>query len=287
MSDRVYQLEHSEEVLHNVHAEESCKPPCAIHSKTDHSMRGFPQHWRSDRFMIERVNPFGGACPDPDSSWSKADPNWIHGCVINPAYPNVGMCSSWTIDGVDAAWITTVYAVTKDGRVWSYLRNQGPRNDNKAIAIYNEPPRELAQKNNGRGYRTVCLIPGRKIVYVHRLVLTGWRGACPEGMDTRHLNGNRSDNRLENLAWGTRDEQESDQKRHGTKPMGDSHPNSRLTMELVSSARKMWLEGKKLVEIIDALSLTVHTATLHDALIGNTWKHCAVPPSRKRDGCYS
>ncbi|MFM7012619.1 MAG: HNH endonuclease signature motif containing protein [Betaproteobacteria bacterium] len=37
---------------------------------------------------------------------------------------------------------------------------------------------------------------------VHQMVLETFVGPKPEGMQTRHLNGVRTDNRLENLKWG-------------------------------------------------------------------------------------
>ena len=89
-----YQLENSDVVLISVHEANFCHgDTCVIHKKTDHSMRSFPQHWRDDRKIMERINPFGGACPDPDNYWSRDSGEWLHGCIANPAYPIVGMCS--------------------------------------------------------------------------------------------------------------------------------------------------------------------------------------------------
>ena len=45
------------------------------------------------------------------------------------------------------------------------------------------------------GARISCL--------AHRLVWLHWRGPIPKGRELRHLNGNKHDNRLENLALGT------------------------------------------------------------------------------------
>ena len=58
---------------------------------------------------------------------------------------------------------------------------------------------------------------------VHRLVLMAFRGYPPPGTECRHLNGIRTDNRLENLAWGTHSENSVDQVEHGT------HRNIRKT----------------------------------------------------------
>ncbi|MFI8590108.1 NUMOD4 motif-containing HNH endonuclease [Dietzia maris] len=50
---------------------------------------------------------------------------------------------------------------------------------------------------------------------VHRLVMAAFAGPCPEGMEVRHLNGDPTDNRLTNLAYGTRSENARDQVAHG------------------------------------------------------------------------
>lgn len=52
--------------------------------------------------------------------------------------------------------------------------------------------------------------------YVHRMVLAAFVGPCPGGMMCRHLDGNPTNNRVENLAWGTPQENVDDAVRHGT-----------------------------------------------------------------------
>lgn len=56
----------------------------------------------------------------------------------------------------------------------------------------------------------------RRTFHVHRLVLLAFVGPMPTGMQTRHLNGNATDNRLDNLAYGTPTENGADRKLHGT-----------------------------------------------------------------------
>ena len=51
---------------------------------------------------------------------------------------------------------------------------------------------------------------------VHTLVLEAFSGPCPEGMESRHLNGRHRDNAAANLAWGTPSENTQDQVLHGT-----------------------------------------------------------------------
>jgi len=93
------------------------------------------------------------------------------------------------------------YWITQDGKIWSTLRNRwlNPythRSGHKRV--------DLSYKGFGRGY------------YVHTAVLETHTGKCPENKECRHLNGNPADNRLENLRWGTRSENQKDSVRHGT-----------------------------------------------------------------------
>lgn len=92
------------------------------------------------------------------------------------------------------------YSISSDGEVWSYKRNVTLRPE---------------IKNN---YLTVNLqLNGKtRCEKIHRLVLESFVGPCPLGNECRHLNGNPMDNRLDNLKWGTRSENQLDAVQHGT-----------------------------------------------------------------------
>ena len=79
--------------------------------------------------------------------------------------------------------------------------------------------RELAQYPNTHGYMRVrAVIDGkRKSLFVHKLVAFLFIGARPSAMhEVRHLDGDRTNNNVTNLAWGTRKENAADRKSHGT-----------------------------------------------------------------------
>ncbi|KKK57425.1 hypothetical protein LCGC14_1416830 [marine sediment metagenome] len=97
------------------------------------------------------------------------------------------------------------YSVTRSGRVWSHKRacTRGGW-----IASFPQKSGHLSTTLFESGKSYCC--------YVHRLVLETFIGSCPNGMECRHLNNNPSDNRLENLKWGTRSENSRDSLRHGT-----------------------------------------------------------------------
>jgi HNH endonuclease/NUMOD4 motif len=74
------------------------------------------------------------------------------------------------------------------------------------------------QPTNNFGHLKAHLSRNSKVkqVTIHRLVLAAFVGPCPEGMEVRHLNGNAGDNRLSNLAYGTKTENVYDAIEHGT-----------------------------------------------------------------------
>lgn len=99
-----------------------------------------------------------------------------------------------------------LYEVSDQGRVRS-LRRSGTTG------------RVLTQwQNRGRVYLLVRLSRNnqRKIKTVHSLVLAAFVGPRPARMEIRHLNGDATDNRLANLAYGTSLENSTDQRAHGT-----------------------------------------------------------------------
>ena len=60
-----------------VHNKELCKDRfCCIHNPSNHHMIDWPQVWRDDRKLMERVCPHGIGHPDPDD----ISKDKIHGC---------------------------------------------------------------------------------------------------------------------------------------------------------------------------------------------------------------
>ncbi|MDO1477219.1 NUMOD4 motif-containing HNH endonuclease [Rhodococcus ruber] len=78
----------------------------------------------------------------------------------------------------------------------------------------------LTRTIGSHGYYSVSLGRGRKAT-VHSLVAETFLGPA-QGREVRHLNGDRLDCRLENLAYGTRSDNVQDSLRHGTHTMANA-----------------------------------------------------------------
>ena len=73
-------LEHTEYDLY-CHDKQKCiGENCTVHNRSNHSMRSFPQNWRGDRAIMERICPHGIGHPDPDDFKTKNWSEFIHGC---------------------------------------------------------------------------------------------------------------------------------------------------------------------------------------------------------------
>jgi hypothetical protein len=82
-------------------------------------------------------------------------------------------------------------------------------------------PAKIMKATSHKGDQTVTLSRNGKNHYpkIHRLVLTAFVGPCPPGMECCHNNGDFTDNRLENLRWGTPSSNLFDLVRHGNHGM--------------------------------------------------------------------
>ena len=82
----------------------------------------------------------------------------------------------------------------------------------------------------------------QRIFLVHRLVLEAFIGVRP-GREGNHKNGVKSDNRLENLEWATRGENQRHAYASGLQGCGERHGGAKLTEELVREIRERYAMG--------------------------------------------
>ena len=95
----------------------------------------------------------------------------------------------------------TEYAISTLGRIKRLKESTARRRYPAGMII-----KPTHQKN---GYTIVRLSNGDKVkkaFYIHRLVLQTFIGSCPDKHEVNHINAVRDDNRLDNLEYVTRSE---------------------------------------------------------------------------------
>jgi len=157
------------------------------------------------------------------------------------------------------------YRVGSDGTIWS-KRLSGGR-----IA------REWRQMTGGfdrNGYRKVTLCnSGSQVCWrVSRIVIVAFHGPAPAGMECCHRNGDKTDDRAENLRWGTHCDNIRDKLIHGTHQIGNSHPTRKLTESQVVEIRRRWAAGG-VTQFQLAAEFGVKNVTICAVVTRRNWRH--------------
>lgn len=157
------------------------------------------------------------------------------------------------------------YAIGTDGTVLS--QKSGTRW--KPVAVWGR-----------QGYRFagLCKDKGQKAIGIHRLLLWAFVGPCPPGMQCRHLDGNRSNNNLSNLAWGTSQENANDRIRHGHSGVGEQNPIAKLTEAHAATIKLRLAQEARSDDLASEFGVSV--GTIRAINEGRLWKGIPSPIGR-------
>lgn len=136
-------------------------------------------------------------------------------------------------------------------------------------------PRILKQARTRGDYLSLGLSDSGSVwqVRTNRLVLLTFEGESdiPDAQAC-HRDGNRQNNMLDNLYWGTVEENNADKVRHGTQVKGERMPQAKLTEADVISIRERWgVDGCTVRQLAEEYGTSV--PTLWKAAVGKTWTH--------------
>lgn len=162
------------------------------------------------------------------------------------------------------------YRVGSDGTVW-FRRGKSHGYQWQEMRWRNTSQRTATGKRCGYRRVSLCRYGIRKHFLVHHLVLLAFVGPRPEGTECCHRDGNHSNNCLENLYWGTHEQNLMDSMRLGSIPRGDDHWNAKLTTEIVIRIKQMLAMNMKKSDIARRLGLTWDNVD-HVAQ-GRAWRH--------------
>lgn len=166
------------------------------------------------------------------------------------------------------------YRVGSDSTFWSRRRRgpRGPFDKRMRDVPLMEEWVDITPKITSKKYAVVSI--DGKLKQFHVLLLETFVGPKPtRTSEARHLNDIKSDNRLENLAWGTRKQNAEDACRNGRLPTKLTALTARLAVLL---CRKCGWSAPHAAKYFK-----VATGTIHSVLSGKTWSHATRIPYSK------
>jgi hypothetical protein len=176
------------------------------------------------------------------------------------------------------------YRFGSDGSCWTRWRCIGTR---AAVWLLDDEWRRMRPLSHGNGYLKVCLpLPGDdqkkwRRHYIHALVIEAFRGPRPPGMETRHLDGDRGNNVITNLAYGTRAENRADSVRHGTAQRGSRNGHAKISEADI--AEMLWLrEEYGMTQDELARMFGLDQGQVSRILGGEAWRHATGIQPRPR-----
>jgi hypothetical protein len=155
------------------------------------------------------------------------------------------------------------YLAGSDGGIWVLLR--GGRRWAR-----------LKARRSSNGYLNVNLHgkgPSR-CDSVHALILEAFVGPRPPGHHACHNNGDRTDNRPENLRWDTVAGNCADKKAHGTHVEGGSVGTSVLSDDQVMETRRRYAAGERSRSI--QADFPIGRTEFWNIVWGKRWSHLPV-----------
>lgn len=166
-----------------------------------------------------------------------------------------------------------LYQVSNLGRVRSLDRVETIRTRWGGTALRLRPGRTLHAPGAhppGRYWQVnLCSDAGVQRRQVSRLIAEAFLGPCPAGQQVRHLNGDHSDNRAVNLAYGTPKQNAADKESHGTVARGERINTARL--DTASVRRIRTTTGAAASDLAQQHGVT--PSTIRRVLRGETWRH--------------
>jgi hypothetical protein len=157
------------------------------------------------------------------------------------------------------------YFASADGRIWS--------NKRPGYGKSTGPLKPLVGFVNKGGYHLVLLRRENRPrkISVHLLMLETFVGPRPEGKVGRHLDDDKSNNAIDNLAWGTPVENYADRDANNKTARGSRQGLAKLSERDVTLIKRLLSCGVPCRTIARAFDCAENS--IGDIKCGRTWRH--------------
>jgi len=131
--------------------------------------------------------------------------------------------------------------------------------------IWGKRGRRLKWQYDKKGYPRITVSRDNK-QHVHKLICIAFHGPRPDGLECRHLDGNKKNSNPDNLVWGTQAENQADARLHGADIIG-----AKLNYAKVGKIRELSKQGLTINELAEIYGVT--PSNISHILRGITWRH--------------
>jgi hypothetical protein len=166
------------------------------------------------------------------------------------------------------------YRASSTGRIGRMFMRRGIRGKpGKMFEKWFAAPKPMYLGANNRNHYWSVQIQGRHY-YVHRLVCAAFHGPSPSSVhQAAHLNGNKADNRPENVTWATGVENSHHKRGHGRHIEGSRHVAAKLNEALVAEMKRAFAAGERIHLVAKRFGVKYMRA--YKIARGMAWKHVA------------
>lgn len=170
------------------------------------------------------------------------------------------------------------YMVSNFGRVKSKARNvRGVNYKSRKEVLKPIPETMLSLNSLSKGYPLVRIINAKecKTIMIHRLVANVFIPNPENLSQVNHIDGNKQNNNISNLAWCNAQENHKHAKETGLKAKGSGVGTSKLTEAKVRKIKYILKKGGVTHAVI-AKKFGVHESTISLIFTEKFWKHIIV-----------
>lgn len=173
----------------------------------------------------------------------------------------------------DIKQLEGLYQISNLGRVKSLPRVINSPVQKCGFRISKEKIKSL--QNNGKGYYQLYVQVNnkRKLFYIHRLVAKYFIPNPENKPEVNHINGIKTDNRVENLEWVTSSENTIHAIKNNLIRFGEKSYNNLLTEQKVLLIRRLFRINPNFSRKNVAKKFNVSEGCIYGVIRNVTWKH--------------